>query len=141
MKKYQIQGKEFSLREKATFGQVKSCLSLLKTLDVGEKDSLIDIVMKLGDDMGSFMQVIFDNQLELAIDVVWGEVDFDTVSEVIGDFLSSSTQLQKGLSKFLTIFHSMAKIILPENSGQEPSDGTQPSSEPPKEAGSRAGGS
>lgn len=129
-KKYEVQGHILTLRETATYKQVANALKLMGELEVDENTSFPKLVNELaaqGETL--FTDTIFYYEPN-ARQIKWDEVPFDTIVDMVQDFLSSSTYLSALVKKFGIIFQSLdrlAELAGVENTGTS-SDGLEATS-------------
>lgn len=134
MKKYKINGKEFTLK-KLTWGQFTRFFSLIEKVDVNLESSPLTILGNAIRDnaSGIFSEIIFPGQGAEKID--WNDVDYDIVDEVLEDFLHSNPRLRRRLSQLIGSFASMmaaAATTTPKDSSV-PGSGTSSSTTSPAE--------
>lgn len=96
MAKYNIQNKEFELKP-ITLGQIKKLAGLLKDVEIGEETSPMQIVEQVaGSDSNAFFDTIFGET-----GVKWDDVPYDTIEEIMLDFLSVNPRLKNRLTGLL----------------------------------------
>ena len=104
-KEYTIQGKTLVLKP-LTVGQVKQLLSLMEDLDVDENTSFGALLDKvLGEKLEQAMSIIFPNQQ--AEQIRWYDVEYETLDEVVTDFLHLNPRLIERLKRF---FGSLVQV-------------------------------
>jgi hypothetical protein len=109
--KYEIQGKKIEQRP-LKIRQIRDFIKLVASLDLGEdKKTLQDVKaneiidLMLSDKVKEAASILFG---EKAKAINWDEVEYETIEEIVNDFLSLNPNLAKRLRSLFGFFDSMS---------------------------------